>query len=136
MTFSFKFNFGKDGKLFRENWWPATREQWLPMLLADNKKYWASQTTTQGVPWKPLTRKYKIWKSANFGDTPILRLTGKMQDTAEIRSWGDRIFVRSSELGPYHQFGTRRMVARPWMGVPDMSLERIPGLAWKHILIK
>lgn len=131
----FKIEFGwGNKKLFNENWWPQTRNEWLPMLLADNKKYWIAQTTPGGLPWKPLTPKYKIWKSKHYGDAPILRLTGKMQDTAEIKSSGNRIFVRSTELGKYHQFGTRKMAARPWMGVPDMSLERLPALAWKHIL--
>lgn len=134
--FTFKFSWGDKEKLFSEKWWSATREEWLPMLLADNKKYWISQTTSQGIPWKPLSPGYKIWKSSRYGDTPMLRLSGKMQDTAEIKSWGDRIYVNSTELGPYHQFGTRRIPARPWMGVPDMSLERLPGLAWKNILKK
>lgn len=130
--FTVKLNWS--GKLFNEKWWPDTKDQWLPMLLADNKKFWTAQTTTGGVPWKPLTPKYKVWKSKHYGDSPILRLTGKMQDTAEITSWEDQIIVRSTTYGRYHQFGTSRMGSRPWMGVPDLSLNRIPALAWKNIL--
>lgn len=131
---TFKTNFLKGKKLFNENWWSGTREQWLPELLADNRKYWVAQTSPYGVPWKPLTRRYQLWKYGHYGSLPILRLSGRMLDTAEIKSWGNRIFVKAASQGIYHQYGTSKMAARPWMGVPDLSMQRLPGLSWKHIL--
>ena len=133
---SFKVELKSRGKLFKENWWAPTRREWAPMLLADNQKYWVSETTAGGLPWRRLSPKYQRWKSAHYGDQPILRASGNMLDTATIKSWGDKISVKSSELGPYHQFGTKNMPARPWMGVPDLSLNRLPGLAWKNILTR
>lgn len=131
---SFKVKLERGDRLFNLKWWPQTRKEWLPVLLVDNKKYWVAQTSPEGIPWKPLSSKYKKWKSAHYGDQPILRATGNMQDKAEIKSWGNRIFVRSSEVGPYHQFGTSKMTARPWMGVPDTSLIKLSELACKNIL--
>ena len=132
--FEFKLSLNSKGKLLNENWWPSARREWLPMLLVDNKEYWVSETTSSGIPWKKLSPGYKKWKAMRYGDQPILRASGNMLDTATLRSWGDKIIVRSSRLGPYHQFGTTKMSARPWMGVPDTSLNRLPGIAWKHIL--
>lgn len=131
---SFQVNQGKKLKLFNETWWPQTRTEWLPMLLADNRKYWTAQTSPYGIPWKPLTRKYQIWKTAHYGNQPILRATGSMQDSAKIKSWGDRIFVETTKVGRFHQFGTLKMVSRPWMGVPDLSMNRLPEIAWRNIL--
>lgn len=132
ITFELKLK-GKS-KLFNENWWFPTRREWIPMLLTDNKKFWVAQTSPYGIPWKPLTRGYKAWKIAHYGDQPILRASGRMQDTAKIKSWGDRIFVKTNKQGIFHQFGTTKMASRPWMGVPDLSLQRLPALAWKNIL--
>lgn len=132
--FTFQAKLQKSKKLFNEKWWAPTREEWLPALLADNRKYWTAQTSPYGIPWKPLTKKYQAWKSARYGGQPILRATGAMQDTAEIKSWGDRIFVRAARYGIYHQYGTNKMASRPWMGVPDLSMQRLPSISWKNIL--
>lgn len=131
---SFEIKALKGKKFFNERWWPGARTEWLPALLADNREFWVAQTSPYGIPWKPLTRKYQTWKSARFGGLPILRLSGKMQDTAEIKIFGNRIFVKAARYGIYHQYGTNKMASRPWMGVPDLSLQRLPSISWKHIL--
>jgi hypothetical protein len=131
--FEFKLKSPKKN-FFNEKWWLPTRSEWLPALLNDNRKFWISQTSPYGIPWKPLTRKYSLWKTEHYGNQPILRATGRMQDTAQIKSWGNRIFVKAAAQGIYHQYGTRKMASRPWMGVPDVSMQRLPGIAWKYIL--
>jgi hypothetical protein len=57
-----------------------------------------------------------------------------MQDASYIYTRGDQFLVKSTNYGAYHQFGTSKMVARPWMGVPDISLEHIVPIAWGNIL--
>lgn len=131
---SFQVKLPRGDKLFNEKWWPAARQEWLPALLADNRKFWIAQTSPYGIPWKPLTRRYRIWKTAHFGNSPILRLSGAMQDQAELKVWGDKIFVKAASYGFYHQYGTSKMASRPWMGVPDVSMQRLPSISWKHIL--
>jgi hypothetical protein len=57
-----------------------------------------------------------------------------MQDSAYIYTRGDKFLVKSTSYGAYNQFGTSKMPARPWMGVPDISLKQIVPIAWKNIL--
>jgi phage gpG-like protein len=118
-------------------WWKPTQEDWVPVLLDDHPQFWKRQVdpTTQR-PWKRLTSSYKEWKNERYPGQPILRLTGNMQDYAYIFTKGDRFLVRSTYYGKYQQFGTSEMPARPWMGVPDVSLKQIVPIAWKHILSK
>ena len=116
-------------------WWKPTKEEWVPVLLDDHPQFWKRQVdpTTQR-PWQRLSPAYKEWKNEKFPGEPKLRLTGAMQDASFIFTRGDRFLVRSTYYGGYNQFGTSKMPARPWMGVPDVSLKQIVPIAWKHIL--
>jgi len=116
-------------------WWKPTKEEWVPVLIDDHPQSWKKQVDpTYQRPWDRLTPKYASWKSKNFPGQPILRATGLMQDVAYIYTRGNVFMVKSTHYGKYHQFGTSRMVARPWMGVPDISLKQIVPIAWKNIL--
>jgi hypothetical protein len=57
-----------------------------------------------------------------------------MEDVAYIYTKGNVFLVKSTYYGGYNQFGTSKMVARPWMGVPDISLKQIVPISWKNIL--
>ena len=117
------------------NWWKPTREEWVPVLLDDHPQFWKSQVDpTYQRPWQRLTPRYQAWKSEHYPGQPILRATGLMQDVAYIYTRGDKFLVRSTNYGKYQQFGTSKMPARPWMGVPDISLKQIVPIAWKNIL--
>jgi phage gpG-like protein len=59
-----------------------------------------------------------------------------MQDNAKIRPKKDGFEVKTEKYGRYHQFGTSKMPARPWVGIPDKSLKQIVPIAWKNILSK
>jgi phage gpG-like protein len=105
------------------------------VLIDDHPQFWKKLVDpTYQRPWDRLTPKYASWKSKNFPGQPILRATGLMQDVAYIYTRGNVFMVKSTHYGKYHQFGTSRMVARPWMGVPDISLKQIVPIAWKNIL--
>ena len=116
-------------------WWKPTKEEWVPVLIDDHPQFWKRQVDpTYLRPWAQLTPKYASWKAKRFPGEPILRQTGLMQDIAYIRTKGNVFLVRSTDYGKYHQFGTSMMAARPWMGVPDISLKQIVPIAWKNIL--
>jgi phage gpG-like protein len=116
-------------------WWKPTKEEWVPVLIDDHPQFWRKQVDpTYQRPWDRLTPKYASWKSQNFPGQPILRATGLMQDVAYIYTRGNVFMVKSTYYGKYHQFGTSKMAARPWMGVPDISLKQIVPIAWKNIL--
>ena len=116
-------------------WWKPTKEEWAPMLLDDNVPSWRRQVDpTYGAPWAALSPAYAKWKQARYPGQPILRASGLMQDLAFIYTRGDRFIVKSTKYGGANQFGTRKMPARPWMGVPDISLKHIVPIAWRNIL--
>lgn len=117
------------------NWWRPTKEEWTPVLMDDHPAFWKKEVDpTTGRPWAKLSPGYAEWKQERFPGQPILRQTGLMQDLAYIYTQGNKFLVKSTPYGAYQQFGTSRMVARPWMGVPDISLKQIVPIAWKNIL--
>ena len=117
------------------NWWKPTKEEWVPVLIDDHPQFWKKQVDpTYLRPWQQLTPKYASWKSKRYPGEPILRQTGLMQDIAHITVRGNVFTVHTTGYGGYNQFGTSKMVARPWMGVPDISLKQIVPISWKNIL--
>ena len=118
-------------------WWEPTQREWAPILLADLKPFWVKETDPNtGRPWRPLTPPYARWKQARYPGQPILRLTGKMQDEARIVPSGRGFSATTTFYGPYHQYGTRFMAARPWLGVPAVSLLKIAPIAWRNIITR
>ena len=117
------------------NWWRPTKEEWVPVLLDDHPQFWKRQVDpTYQQPWARLTPRYASWKNERYPGNPILRATGLMQDSAYIFTRGNKFIVRSTDYGADNQFGTPGRAARPWMGVPDISLKQIVPIAWKNIL--
>lgn len=117
------------------NWWRPTKEEWTPVLLDDQAQFWRQQVDpTYGRPWATLNPVYSKWKAERYPGQPILRATGLMQDSAYIYTRGNAFLVKSTPYGAYNQFGTSKMPARPWMGVPDISLKQIVPISWKNIL--
>jgi hypothetical protein len=117
------------------NWWKPTQREWTPVLMDDHPQFWKRQIDpTYKRPWQQLTPRYGASKAQKFPGQPILRRTGLMQDLAYIFTRGDTFLVKSTDYGAYNQFGTSKMVARPWMGVPDISLKQIVPISWKNIL--
>ena len=116
-------------------WWKPTQKEWAPVLLRDHLVPWRQESDpTTGRPWAALSVNYRKYKAKRYPGQPILRATGKMQDTAKIKPRGEGFEVKTTKYGRYHQSGTTRMPARPWMGIPDTSLRHIVPIAWKHIL--
>ena len=128
-------NKGKGLTPMKLNWWKPTKEEWVPVLLDDHPQFWKRQVDpTYQRPWQRLTPRYADLKAKKYGIQPILRATGLMQDASYIFTKGNQFLVRSTDYGAYQQFGTSKMPARPWMGVPDISLKQIVPISWKHIL--
>ena len=133
LTMQFK---GK-GLVVNLNWWKPTQKEWAPILLQEQKPFWRRESDpSTGRPRAKLTPNYAKRNAVLFPGEPILRATGKMEDEAEIFTYKDLFKVRARFYGVFHQFGTKKMAARPWMGVPDTALDKLPPIAWKHIFSK
>jgi hypothetical protein len=128
-------NSGKGLTPMNLNWWRPTKEEWVPVLIDDHPQFWKRQVDpTYQRPWQQLSPGYAAWKSRKYPGQPILRATGLMQDSAYIFTKGNQFIVKSTDYGADNQFGVGRQPARPWMGVPDISLEQIVPISWKNIL--
>lgn len=121
-------------KLFNKRWWNLTKAEWVPRLMEDNKELWSRRISADGKPWKSLSPSYRKWKVETYGMDTTLKVSGEMMNTANIVIRGNRFIVKTTEEGVFNQFGTSRMPARPWMGVPQKSLNRLPEISLKHIL--
>jgi hypothetical protein len=130
------FQVKKDGfTKFNLGWWEPTQKEWAPVLLKDHIVPWRQESDpTTGRPWASLTPKYAIAKLRKYPGQPILRATGKMQNEAKILPKGEGFEVSAAPYGVYHQLGTSRMAARPWVGIPDNSLKQVASIAWKNII--
>jgi hypothetical protein len=116
------------------NWWAPTQKQWAPILLKDQKPFWKRERNpTTGEPWERLSSGYAAWKAKNYPGEPILRRTGRMQDTAKIVPYQQGFKAKTTSYGPYQQFGTSRMPARPWLGIPPVALAQLGVIAFKNI---
>lgn len=119
------------------NWWAPTQREWAPVLLAQQKPFWKDEKNpTSGRPWAKLSKDYAAWKDKNYPGQPILRATGKMQDTAKILPYQQGFKVSTTPYGSYHQFGTSKMPARPWVGIPPQALASLGVIAFKNIFTK
>jgi hypothetical protein len=125
----------KNLKPLNLTWWPDTQKEWLPILQKSNQVSWrAEKDPTTGKAWAKLTPRYGVIKAKKFPGQLILRATGEMQDTAEFELSDSGFSVKTTSYGLYLQFGTSKMVARPWLGVPNIALKALPPISWKHIL--
>jgi phage gpG-like protein len=130
----FKWSRNKELELFKPNWKDRTLSQWGKTVLEANRPFWPKETTTEGVPWAPLGPRYAKIKARRYKGNPILRASGKMLDSAYLRGSGGKLIVVSTKYGKYHQFGTSKMKARPWMGIPVSSMDDLANIALKNIL--
>ena len=131
-----RFKVSGDGLIpMNLRWWKPTQRQWVPVLLDDHPAFWKREVDpTYQTPWARLSPRYAEWKAENYPGQPILRATGLLPDASYIYTRVDVFKVKSTRYGAYHQFGTSKMPARPWMGVPDISLKQIVPIAWGNIL--
>lgn len=121
-------------KPFRPVWWPSAKIEWAPILLQENKKYWGAQTTADGRPWDPIITFEDIRKDQTGITDRIAKDTAEVFRTAVVRPWGNKFIVETTPWGIILQKGTKKINPRPWMGVPDSSLQALTDIAWKHIL--
>jgi phage gpG-like protein len=130
-------SFRGSAQLFNENWWASSRNEIAQTLQQDNELAWSQQRDPQiTTGWAPLSLNYKAWKDRNYPGQPILRLTGKMQDDTKIKpDRGVGLFSArmGASYGRYHMTGTRYMPARPWLGVPMISMPKITTAVAKAI---
>lgn len=91
------------------------------------KKQVLDNFEAEGRPerWKPLSKKYLEYKLSVKGVSKILEFHGELGQKFNTRSsWKDAQVFSGVKYGVYHQTGTRKMPARPFM--PDKKNMDMP----------
>ena len=90
-------------------------------------KAFESKGGSIGKRWKPLSPAYAIWKGRHFPGRPLLVLKGRMKRSLTDSTSRDMIFSRKGgrqliigtrvRYAKFHQYGTSKMPARPFIKV-------------------
>lgn len=88
-------------------------------LARDYKKYLRSYWTNERSPID--NRKWKRRKD-NLPH-PILNKTGNMMRSVIFKADNLQLVAKMVDYGIFHQVGTEKMEARPWIGLTEEALE-------------
>jgi phage gpG-like protein len=90
-------------------------------------KAYTSKGKSVGMNWPPLSPAYAAWKRRHFPNRPLLVLRGHMRDSLTNESSRNMIFNRAGgrqlilgtriKYAKFHQYGTKRMPARPFIKI-------------------
>lgn len=88
------------------------------------KQRFATKVSPDGVAWAPWSGSYARGKSQK--GRGLLQRTGRLFGSIANFLAGDSVEVGSPVFyGKFHQFGTSKMVARPWLGANQANLTEI-----------
>ena len=132
------------------------RLDWLRVQLKDMRVLMAKfgeylvrehipgQFKAQGTPrrWAPLSARYAAWKRANYGNLPILILSGRMSKGFTYEAHArtlvivNRVTAGQSDTSTprwvFHQFGQRRK-NRPMLQIGKRDHQRLQALAREYL---
>ncbi len=78
------------------------------------------------IKWAALSPNTLREKRKKYAVPNILIRTGKLRDSIKYALRGDKITLKSvAKYGKYHQFGTKKMPARPFIGLDKFEEQRI-----------
>lgn len=86
----------------------------------------------QGRPdkWAPLSLNYKRWKLAHGYSDKILIRTGRLRSSVNMKVSQNMVRIFSGmKYGVYHQTGTRKMPARPFLVVQKEDINVLKRIA-------
>lgn len=94
-----------------------------------------------GTRWAPLNPQYRAWKVAEGLNPQILVATGAMRQKFRSRPMNverysptEATFGSRDRIAMFHQYGTRRMPARPILYATDPLRREIAVLLRRHIV--
>ena len=110
------------------DWWRTSKNELTKVVEDYNRSTWPSQSDpVTGAAWAP--------RKPPTGSWPLLRLTGKMQDSAKFKAGSAPMsfYAITTNYGPYLQYGTSKMVARRWLGIGPKILDPMAAIIAKQI---
>ena len=99
------------------------------VLREDAEEAFETEQSPDGKKWADLDPVYKKSRFAKGYDGKMLHRTGQLIDSLNIDYGDDFAAVGVSEsYGIYHQLGTKKMSARPFLGVSEDGIDEIKDI--------
>ena len=99
------------------------------VLREDAEEAFETEQSPEGKKWEDLDPVYKKSRYAKGYDGKMLHRTGQLIDSLNIDYGDDFAAVGVSEsYGIYHQLGTKKMSARPFLGVSEDGIDEIKDI--------
>ena len=110
------------------DWWKTSKNELNRLVEEYNRSTWPSQSDPVTLkPWAPRKQPTGSW--------PLLRKTGRMQDTAKFKAGNSPMsfYAKTTNYGPYLQYGTKFMPARRWLGIGPTILDPMATIIGRQI---
>ena len=99
------------------------------VLREDAEDAFEAERSPEGKAWQELDPAYKKSRHAQGYDGKILHRIGTLINSLNIDYGDDFAAVGVSEsYGVYHQLGTKKMKARPFLGISEDGVEEIKDI--------
>ena len=106
------------------------------VLRADAEEAFETEHSPDGKKWEDLDPVYKKSRYAKGYDGKMLHRTGQLIDSLNIDYGDDFAAVGVSEsYGVYHQLGTKKMSARPFLGASEDGIDEIKDILKRKCVI-
>lgn len=132
-----RVGFGQTQALLGD-WRPAFRQMHQAWERYQERVF-ATEGVHRGARWAPLSPRYAAWKAVRFPRAPILTLTGALRQAAKglVVLEPHRAAMGPGQSVPYaifHERGTRRMPARPFLAPSRAFLIELREIARAHLM--
>ena len=111
------------------DWWKSSKSKLTKIVEDYNKQSWsAEQDPVTGNRWAP--------RKQPTGTHPLLRKSGKMQDSTKFSSSAmPMMFTAKTSVnyGGFHMSGTSKMPQRRWLGIGSPVIPEMEREIAKHI---
>lgn len=105
------------------------------VLMQDAESAFEQETSPEGKKWAALNERYKQWRYEKKYTGPILQRTGMLAMSLSPRfNESQAMVVAHSPYAKYHQLGTSKMPARPFLGLSDIGKEEINDIFKRYFL--
>ena len=104
------------------------------VLRQEAEKAFDQEKTPEGESWEALNEDYKERRHAAGHTGKMLQVTGDLVTSLNI-DYGDSFAVigASEPYGQYHQMGTEKMPARPFIGLGETGEKEIKQIIAKRM---
>ena len=110
------------------DWWKSSKSRLTKIVEDYNRQSWsAEKDPVTGSGWAP--------RKQPTGTHPLLRKSGKMQDSTKFSAPGTMLFTAKTSVnyGGFHMSGTSKMPQRRWLGIGSPVIPEMEREIAKHI---